>query len=142
MVYSASTSAGLTSGSSFMSGNLEIIRYAEFLAKEYPKAIAAAIKKAEKREQTALRSAAQKSVAGWSDLTENLEVVYDEASAQFVYGVAGDSEAALRATDLEYGVPSKNAPSPLIRSVTKERETDLGKFITDDIESRLNRKYR
>jgi hypothetical protein len=142
MIDSTPASAQLTSSSSLISGNLEIIRYVEFLAKEYPKAIAAAIKKAEKREQSALRSAAKKSATGWSEITEDLDVVYDESSSQFVYGIAGDSNAALRATDLEYGVPTKNAPSPLIRSVAKERELDLGKFITDEIESRLNRKYQ
>lgn len=127
---------------SFISGVPEIVNYAEFLAREYLPALSEAIMEAVEMEQGLLKERAYNSPDNWSALYEDMSVSFNPETSEFVYGVPGNTENALKATDLEYGVPSQNAPNPLVRSFVKEREQDLGKDIANAVSRRLNGRYR
>ena len=53
------SSAARSSRPSFISGEFEVVRYAEFLAKNYASALAQAIKESTKEETQALKERAQ-----------------------------------------------------------------------------------
>lgn len=142
MSTSTSAASKRTSRPSFIDGEFEIVRYAEFLAKEYPKALAAAIKEATKEETLALQNAARNSDTPWMGMISKLKVNYNENNGMLEYGIPNDDESSRPATDLEYGVPNVNAPQPLLRSFVKEREEDFGNTISDKVAQRLNGKYR
>lgn len=139
--FTSATSAR-TSRPSFLSGEFEIVRYAEFLAKEYPKALADAIDAAVKEETVALQEAARQSDNGWTGMVSNLSVSYNENSGTLEYGIPNDSDSSRSATDLEYGVPGSNAPQPLLRSFVKSREESFGNIISNKVAATLNKKYR
>jgi len=130
-----------TSKPSFISGGLAVLDYAEFLADEYPKALRKAIKQATYEEQTALRENADTN-SEWSGLADGLSVRFDNQQTMFVYGTEDAPENAQKSKDLEYGVPTKNAPSPLLRTFAKSRETDLGKKIADLVDKELVKRYK
>lgn len=137
-----STPASRTSRASFIDGEFEIVRYAEFLAKEYPKALAKAIEETSKEETLALQEAARNSDTGWMGMIGNLGVSYNEGEGTVEYGIPNDDELSRSATDLEYGVPGGNAPQPLLRSFLKRREEKFGNTISNKIAKTLNGKYR
>ena len=128
-----------TSSQSFLSGNLEIIKYATWLAAEYPKALSKAIAQARYEEQESLRDSSTGDPS-WGGLTDSLSVTYNPDDASFVYGVTDENHQ--KAKDLEYGVPDKSAPSPLLRSFAKSRETDLGKRISTLVDNDLKGRYK
>jgi hypothetical protein len=136
-----SSPAVRTSRPSFIDGELEIIKYAQFLSTEYPKALRKAIKQAVKEEQSALQEAANND-GDWNQLTDKMSVNYNPETADIVYGVTTGKQAMQKATDLEYGVPEKNAPRPLLRSFAKSREHDFGKRVEELVELELRNKYR
>jgi hypothetical protein len=136
-----SSPAVRTSRPSFIDGELEIIKYAQFLATEYPKALRKAIKQAVKEEQSALQEAASND-GDWNQLANNMSVRYNTETADVVYGVTTGKQAMQKATDLEYGVPQQNAPRPLLRSFAKSREHDFGKRVEELVEMELRNKYR
>lgn len=142
MSTSTSAASKRTSRPSFIDGEFEVVRYAEFLAKEYPKALAAAIKESVKEETAALKDAARNSDTPWMGMVSKLGVNYNENSGMVEYGIPNDDESSRSATDLEYGVPNVNDPQPLLRSFVKQRESELGNIISDKVAQRLNGKYR
>ena len=126
----------------FISGMPEIVKYAKFLAKELPYAVRLAMIQALKEEEQLLRTDAGDSSTGWADLQSNISIAFDEKNEIVIHGVTGNSAAAIKATDLEYGVPGKNAASPLLRSFVKEREKDLGDLISEKVDKILKDKYK
>lgn len=137
-----STPASRTSKQSFIDGEFEIVRYAEFLAKEYPKALATAIEQAAREETLALQEAARQSDTGWMGMIGSLGVNYNENEGTVEYGIANNDELSRSATDLEYGVPGSNAPQPLLRSFLKRREEEFGNTVANKVARTLNGKYR
>lgn len=130
-----------TSKTSLISGELSIMGYAEFLSKEYPKALRKAITQAVEDEQTALRESADTN-SEWSDLADGLSVRYDSEQTAFVYGTEDAPENSQKSKDLEYGVPTKTAPNPLLRSFAKSREFDLGERVAKLVDKDLASRYR
>lgn len=137
-----SSSTSRSSRPSFIDGEFEIVRYAEFLAKEYPKALANAIDFAVREETLALQEAARQSNNGWVGMVGKLGVSYNENQGTVEYGIPNNDEGSTAATDLEYGVPGTNAPQPLLRSFVKSREADFGNVISNKVAATLNGKYR
>lgn len=118
------------------------MRYASFLAKEYPKALADAIDSAVREETLALQEAARQSNNGWVGMVGKLGVSYNENEGMVQYGIPNDDESSRKATDLEYGVPGSNAPQPLLRSFVKSREKDFSGNIATKVAKTLNGKYK
>lgn len=137
----SSSPAARTSRPSFISGEFEIVRYASFLAKEYPKALANAIDAAVREETVALQEAARNSNSAWVGLTGKLNVSYNEDNGLLEYGVSNDDETSRQATDLEYGVTTE-PPKPLLRSFVKSREEQFGNVISTKVAQTLNGKYK
>jgi len=136
------SSVARSSRPSFISGEFEVVRYAEFLAKEYAKALAQAIKESTKEETLALQKRAKHSKTDWAKVSDSLEVVYNESTGNIDYGIPGNDEKARLATDLEYGVLTKIAPQPLLRSQVLNTQTELSNKIADKVHSKLTAKYR
>lgn len=126
----------------FISGMPEIVKYAKFLSKELPHAVRLGMVQALKEEEQVLRTDASDSTTGWADLQSNLSIAFDEKNEVVIHGIAGNSDAAIKATDLEYGVPGKNPASPLLRSFVKEREKELGDLISEKVDKILKDKYK
>lgn len=126
----------------FIQGLPDIVNYAKFLQSEFPKAFAIALQETLQEEQAILQEDAYDSTAGWSGLSSALSVDFDTATEYIVHGIPGDKKESRKATDLEYGVPGKNAPAPLIRSFVKDRELDLGENISKRIDTILKDKYK
>lgn len=136
------SSAARSSGPSFISGEFEVVRYAEFLAKNYASALAQAIKESTKEETQALKERAKNSKTDWSKVSDSLEVNYNESTGTIDYGISGNDEKARLATDLEYGVPTKVAPQPLLRSQVLGNQTELSNKIANKVHAKLTVKYR
>lgn len=136
------SSAVRSSRPSFISGEFEVVRYAEFLAKNYASALAQAIKESTKEETIALQKRAKESKTNWTKVSDSLEVTYNENTGNVDYGITGNDEKARLATDLEYGVPTKVAPQPLLRSQVLNTQTELSNKIADKVHSKLTAKYR
>ena len=136
------SSAARSSRPSFISGEFEVVRYAEFLAKNYASALAQAIKESTKEETQALKERAKNSKTDWSKVSDSLEVNYNESTGTIDYGISGDDEKARLATDLEYGVPTKVAPQPLLRSQVLGNQTELSNKIANKVHAKLTAKYR
>lgn len=136
------SSAARSSRPSFISGEFEVVRYAAFLAKEYASALAQAIKESTKEETQALKERAKNSKTDWSKVSDSLEVNYNESTGTIDYGISGDDEKARLATDLEYGVPTKVAPQPLLRSQVLGNQTELSNKIANKVHAKLTAKYR
>jgi len=136
------SSAARSSRPSFISGEFEVVRYAEFLAKNYASALAQAIKESTKEETIALQKRAKESKTNWTKVSDSLEVTYNENTGNVDYGITGNDEKARLATDLEYGVPTKVAPQPLLRSQVLNTQTELSNKIADKVHSKLTAKYR
>lgn len=128
---------------SFLSGTLEIVKYAEFLSKEYAKALAQSIKEISREETKELRKKAKESSTAWARVASDLESRYNEGTGNFEYGVMDQRTTSARvATDLEYGVPKQNAPQPLLRSHAISTQKELGDRIANKVHARLKEKYR
>ena len=136
------SSAARSSRPSFILGEFEVVRYAEFLAKNYASALAQAIKESTKEETQALKERAKNSKTDWSKVSDSLEVNYNEGTGTIDYGIPGNDEKACLATDLEYGVPTKVAPQPLLRSQVLGNKTELSNKIANKVHSKLTAKYR
>lgn len=136
------SSTARSSRPSFIDGNFEIVKYAEFLSKEYARALAQAIKEVTKEETTELQKKAKDSSTAWSTLSNNVDAKYNEETGNFEYGIKGNSEQARMATDLEYGVPSKVAPQPLLRSHVLSNQNGVGNKIAEKVHVKLKAKYR
>lgn len=136
------SSAARSSRPSFISGDFEVVRYAEFLSKEYARALSQAIKESTKEETQALREKAKNSKTDWSKVSDSLEVNYNENTGTVDYGIPGNDEKARLATDLEYGVPTIVAPQPLIRSQVLGNQTEFGNKIANKVHAKLTAKYR
>jgi len=136
------SSAARSSRPSFISGEFEVVRYAEFLAKEYAKALAQAIKESTKEETIALQERAKNSKTDWAKVSDSLKVTYNESTGTVDYGITGNDEKARLATDLEYGVPTKVAPQPLLRSQVLGNQTELSNKIANKVHAKLTAKYR
>ena len=136
------SSAARSSRPSFISGEFEVVRYAAFLAKEYASALAQAIKESTKEETQALKERAKNSKTDWSKVSDSLEVNYNESTGTIDYGIPGNDEKARLATDLEYGVPTKVAPQPLLRSQVLGNKTELSNKIANKVHAKLTAKYR
>jgi len=136
------SSVARSSRPSFISGEFEVVRYAEFLAKNYASALAQAIKESTKEETIALQKRAKESKTNWTKVSDSLEVTYNENTGNVDYGITGNDEKARLATDLEYGVPTKVAPQPLLRSQVLNTQTELSNKIADKVHSKLTAKYR
>lgn len=136
------SSAARSSRPSFISGDFEVVRYAEFLSKEYARALSQAIKESTKEETQALREKAKNSKTDWVKVSNNLEVNYNENTGTVDYGIPGNDEKARLATDLEYGVPTIVAPQPLIRSQVLGNQTEFGNKIANKVHAKLTAKYR
>jgi hypothetical protein len=93
-----SSPAVRTSRPSFIDGELEIVRYAQFLATEYPKALRKAIKQAVKEEQSALQEAASND-GDWNQLANSMSVRYNTETADVVYGVTTGKQAMQKARE-------------------------------------------
>lgn len=138
-----SMSSARSSRPSFLSGTLEIVKYAEFLSKEYAKALAQSIKEVSKEETKELRKKAKESSTAWSRVSSDLESRYNEKTGSFEFGVMDQrTKSAKIATDLEYGVPKQNAPQPLLRSHTVSNQKELGDRIANKVHAKLKEKYR
>ena len=128
---------------SFLSGTLEIVKYAEFLSKEYAKALAKSIKEVAQEETKELRKKAAESRTAWATVSSDLESRYNEKTGNFEFGVMDQqTNSALVATDLEYGVPNQNAPQPLLRSHTVSNQKALGDRIANKVHALLKAKYK
>lgn len=136
------SSAARSSRPSFISGEFEVVRYAEFLAKNYASALAQAIKESTKEETIALQERAKNSKTDWTKVSDSLEVTYNESTGTVDYGISGNDEKARLATDLEYGVPTKVAPQPLLRSQVLGNQTELSNKIANKVHAKLTAKYR
>lgn len=136
------SSAARSSRPSFISGEFEVVRYAEFLAKNYASALAQAIKESTKEETIALQERAKNSKTDWTKISDSLEVTYNESTGTVDYGISGNDEKARLATDLEYGVPTKVAPQPLLRSQVLGNQTELSNKIANKVHAKLTAKYR
>lgn len=136
------SSAARSSRPSFISGEFEVVRYAEFLAKEYAKALAQAIKESTKEETIALQERAKNSKTDWAKVSDSLKVTYNESTGTVDYGITGNDEKTRLATDLEYGVPTKVAPQPLLRSQVLGNQTELSNKIANKVHAKLTAKYR
>jgi hypothetical protein len=136
------SSAARSSRPSFISGEFEVVRYAEFLAKEYAKALAQAIKESTKEETIALQERAKNSKTDWAKVSDSLKVTYNESTGTVDYGITDNDEKARLATDLEYGVPTKVAPQPLLRSQVLGNQTELSNKIANKVHAKLTAKYR
>ena len=136
------SSVARSSRPSFISGEFEVVRYAAFLAKEYASALAQAIKESTKEETQALKERAKNSKTDWSKVSDSLEVNYNESTGTIDYGIHGNDEKARLATDLEYGVPTKVAPQPLLRSQVLGNKTELSNKIANKVHAKLTAKYR
>ncbi len=136
------SSAARSSRPSFISGEFEVVRYAEFLAKNYASALAQAIKESTKEETAALKEKAKNSKTDWTKVSDSLQVVYNESTGTVDYGISGNDEKARLATDLEYGVPTKVAPQPLLRSQVLGNQTELSNKIANKVHAKLTAKYR
>ena len=136
------SSVARSSRPSFISGEFEVVRYAEFLAKEYAKALAQAIKESTKEETIALQERAKNSKTDWAKVSDSLKVTYNESTGTVDYGITGNDEKARLATDLEYGVPTKVAPQPLLRSQVLGNQTELSNKIANKVHAKLTAKYR
>lgn len=136
------SSAARSSRPSFISGEFEVVRYAEFLAKNYASALAQAIKESTKEETIALQERAKNSKTDWTKVSDSLEVTYNESTGTVDYGITGNDEKARLATDLEYGVPTKVAPQPLLRSQVLGNQTELSNKIANKVHAKLTAKYR
>jgi len=136
------SSAVRSSRPSFISGEFEVVRYAEFLAKEYAGALAQAINESTKEETQLLKEKAKNSKTDWVKVSDSLEVNYNENTGTIDYGITGNDEKARLATDLEYGVPTKNAPQPLLRSQVLGNQTELSNKIANKVHAKLKAKYR
>ena len=120
----------------------EIVKYAKFLAKELPNAVRLGMVQALKEEEQVLKTDASDSSTGWATLQNDISISFDEKNEIVIHGIPGNSAAAVKATDLEYGVPGKNAASPLLRSFVKEREKELGDLISEKVDKILKDKYK
>lgn len=128
---------------SFLSGTLEIVKYAEFLSKEYAKALAKSIKEVAQEETKELRKKAKESSTAWARVSSDLESRYNEKTGNFEFGVMDQRTTNARiATDLEYGVPKQNAPQPLLRSHAISNQKELGDRIANKVHTKLKEKYR
>lgn len=128
---------------SLLSGTLEIVKYAEFLSKEYAKALAKSIKEVAQEETKELRKKAAESSTAWARVSSDLESRYNEKTGNFEFGVMDQGTASsLIATDLEYGVPEQNAPQPLLRSHAISNQKELGDRIANKVHAKLKEKYR
>jgi len=128
---------------SFLSGTLEIVKYAEFLSKEYAKALAKSIKEVAQEETKELRKKAKESSTAWARVSADLESRYNEKTGNFEFGVMDQRTTNARvATDLEYGVPKQNAPQPLLRSHAISNQKELGDRIANKVHAKLKEKYR
>lgn len=136
------SSAARSSRPSFISGEFEVVRYAEFLAKNYASALAQAIKESTKEETSALQERAKNSKTDWAKVSDSLEVTYNESTGNVDYGITGNDEKARLATDLEYGVPTKVAPQPLLRSQVLGNQTEFSNKIANKVHAKLTAKYR
>ena len=136
------SSAARSSRPSFILGEFEVVRYAEFLAKNYASALAQAIKESTKEETQALKERAKNSKTDWSKVSDSLEVNYNEGTGTIDYGIPSNDEKARLDTDLEYGVPTKVAPQPLLRSQVLGNQTELSNKIANKVHSKLTAKYR
>lgn len=136
------SSAARSPRPSFISGEFEVVRYAEFLAKNYASALAQAIKESTKEETSALQERAKNSKTDWAKVSDSLEVTYNENTGNVDYGITGNDEKARLATDLEYGVPTKVAPQPLLRSQVLGNQTELSNKIANKVHAKLTAKYR
>lgn len=136
------SSVARSSRPSFISGEFEVVRYAEFLAKEYAKALAQSIKESTKEETIALQERAKNSKTDWAKVSDSLKVTYNENTGNVDYGITGDDEKARLATDLEYGVPTKVAPQPLLRSQVLGNQTKFSNKIANKVHAKLTAKYR
>jgi len=136
------SSAARSSRPSFISGEFEVVRYAEFLAKNYASALAQAIKESTKEETSALQERAKNSRTDWAKVSDSLEVTYNESTGNVDYGITGNDEKARLATDLEYGVPTKVAPQPLLRSQVLGNQTEFSNKIANKVHAKLTAKYR
>jgi len=136
------SSAARFSRPSFISGEFEVVRYAEFLAKNYASALAQAIKESTKEETSALQERAKNSKTDWAKISDSLEVTYNESTGNVDYGITGNDEKARLATDLEYGVPTKVAPQPLLRSQVLGNQTEFSNKIANKVHAKLTAKYR
>lgn len=136
------SSVARSSRPSFISGEFEVVRYAEFLAKNYASALAQAIKESTKEETIALQKRAKESKTNWTKVSDSLEVTYNENTGNVDYGITGNDEKARLATDLEYGVPTKVAPQPLLRSQVLGNQTELSNKIANKVHAKLTAKYR
>lgn len=136
------SSVARSSRPSFISGEFEVVRYAEFLAKNYANALAQAIKESTKEETIALQKRAKESKTNWTKVSDSLEVTYNENTGNVDYGITGNDEKARLATDLEYGVPTKVAPQPLLRSQVLGNQTELSNKIANKVHAKLTAKYR
>lgn len=138
-----SSPAARSSRPSFIDGQFEIVKYAEFLSKEYAKALAQAIKEVSREETNELRKKAKESSTAWSRVASDLESRYNENTGNFEYGIMDQrTKNAKVATDLEYGVPKQNEPQPLLRSHVVSNQKELGNKIANKVHAKLNGKYR
>lgn len=128
---------------SFLSGTLEIVKYAEFLSKEYAKALAQSVKEIAGEETKELRKKAKESSTAWARVSSDLESRYNEKTGNFEFGIMDQrTSSALIATDLEYGVPKQDAPQPMLRSHVASTQTELGNRIANKVHAKLKEKYR
>ena len=104
--------------------------------------MAQAIKESTKEETQALKERAKNSKTDWSKVSDSLEVNYNESTGTIDYGIPGNDEKARLATDLEYGVPTKVAPQPLLRSQVLGNKTELSNKIANKVHAKLTAKYR
>jgi hypothetical protein len=124
----------------FISGVPDIVKYANFLSKEYAKALSTAIRKAEQNEKKLLKKEASTSVNDWVNFADDLTVEYVPEEGVFKYGIVSTADTS-SASALEYGTGETSA-QPLLRSTAKGREEDLGKYIDEELSKKLKKMYK
>jgi hypothetical protein len=128
---------------SFLSGTFEVVKYAEFLSKEYSKALAKSINEVTKEQTNELRKKAKESSTAWARIASDLESRYNEKTGSFEFGIMDQRTISSKiATDLEYGVPRQNAPQPLLRAHAVSAQKQLGDRIANKVHAKLKEKYQ